>query len=68
MLIGIGSFVIIDHERITAEDAGSNFFLDLNCIGESKAKVCTSNIFDYCDSCIDCLIVVLLLYKLLYKK
>jgi len=36
---GIGSFTIIDGKRITGEDCGNNFFLDPNCIGESKAKV-----------------------------
>lgn len=41
VLAGIGSFTIIDPSRMTGEDAGSNFFLNAERIGESRARVAT---------------------------
>ncbi|KAG5872635.1 hypothetical protein JTB14_003723 [Gonioctena quinquepunctata] len=41
VLPGIGSFTIVDGEKITEEDIGSNFFLDSDSIGLSRAQVAT---------------------------
>lgn len=38
VLPGIGSYTIIDNHTIQAADTGSNFFLDVDCIGQSRAK------------------------------
>lgn len=40
VLPGIGGFTIIDSSTVTEEDVGSNFFLDSNSVGLSKAKCC----------------------------
>ncbi|PAA76528.1 hypothetical protein BOX15_Mlig028533g3 [Macrostomum lignano] len=40
VLPGVGSFTIMDHRRVTEEDCGSNFFVELARIGEPRAKVC----------------------------
>nr|CAB3264189.1 NEDD8-activating enzyme E1 regulatory subunit-like [Phallusia mammillata] len=39
ILPGIGSFTIVDGGRISGQDAGNNFFLDPEKIGEYKSKV-----------------------------
>ncbi|XP_070500882.1 nedd8-activating enzyme E1 regulatory subunit [Chironomus tepperi] len=41
VLPGIGSFTIIDHNLVTEEDIGSNFFLESSSLGENRAKCCT---------------------------
>nr|XP_039265716.1 NEDD8-activating enzyme E1 regulatory subunit-like [Styela clava] len=41
VLPGIGSFTIIDSKCVTGEDAGNNFFLHSDRIGDSRAKVAT---------------------------
>ncbi|CAG9824867.1 unnamed protein product [Phaedon cochleariae] len=41
VLPGIGSFTIVDGEKVTEEDIGSNFFLDSDSIGMSRAQVAT---------------------------
>lgn len=41
VLSGIGGFSIIDGEKVTEEDIGSNFFLDADCLGQSRAAVAT---------------------------
>nr|XP_023013135.1 nedd8-activating enzyme E1 regulatory subunit [Leptinotarsa decemlineata] len=41
VLPGIGSFTIVDGEKVTEEDLGSNFFLDTDCLGLSRAQVAT---------------------------
>ncbi|KAJ8303502.1 hypothetical protein KUTeg_019898 [Tegillarca granosa] len=39
ILPGIGSFTIVDGNKVTGEDVGNNFFLTKDSIGESRAKV-----------------------------
>ncbi|XP_023326966.1 NEDD8-activating enzyme E1 regulatory subunit isoform X2 [Eurytemora carolleeae] len=39
VLPGVGSFTILDQHKLTAEDAGNNFFLDPECIGQSRGEV-----------------------------
>lgn len=47
VLAGIGSFTIIDANKITGEDAGSNFFLlDDDSVGKSRAKVATQMLLE----------------------
>lgn len=41
VLPGIGSFTIVDGEKITEEDIGSNFFLETDSVGVSRAQVAT---------------------------
>ncbi|XP_017769621.1 PREDICTED: NEDD8-activating enzyme E1 regulatory subunit [Nicrophorus vespilloides] len=41
VLPGIGSFTIIDGEKVTEEDIGSNFFLDNDSLGNSRAQAAT---------------------------
>ncbi|PFX26195.1 NEDD8-activating enzyme E1 regulatory subunit-like [Stylophora pistillata] len=43
ILPGIGSFTIVDGEKVTGEDVGNNFFLDKDCIGKSRAE-CTTEL------------------------
>lgn len=40
VLPGIGGFTIVDGRIVTEEDVGSDFFLDTQSIGQSKAKCC----------------------------
>nr|CAH7725972.1 unnamed protein product [Callosobruchus chinensis] len=41
VLPGIGSFTIVDGEKIAEEDIGSNFFLENDSVGLSRAQVTT---------------------------
>lgn len=41
VLPGIGAFTIVDGEKISPEDIGSNFFLEYNFIGQSRAQIAT---------------------------
>ncbi|GLV33977.1 beta-Amyloid precursor protein binding protein 1 [Carabus blaptoides fortunei] len=41
VLPGIGAFTIIDGKKITEEDIGSNFFLENDSLGLSRAQVAT---------------------------
>ncbi|XP_060520510.1 nedd8-activating enzyme E1 regulatory subunit [Cylas formicarius] len=41
VLPGIGSFTVVDGEKITEEDIGSNFFLENETVGSSRAQVAT---------------------------
>lgn len=41
ILPGIGSFTIVDDHQVSGEDAGNNFFLDGNSIGQSRAQAAT---------------------------
>ncbi|XP_011497126.1 PREDICTED: NEDD8-activating enzyme E1 regulatory subunit isoform X2 [Ceratosolen solmsi marchali] len=41
VLPGIGAFTIIDGNKVTEEDIGSNFFLDADSVGKSRAHVST---------------------------
>jgi amyloid beta precursor protein binding protein 1 len=41
ILPGIGSFTIVDDHKVSGADAGSNFFLDGNSIGQSRAQATT---------------------------
>lgn len=38
ILPGIGKFTIVDTNKVTHEDLGSNFFVDANSLGKSKAQ------------------------------
>ncbi|KAL1918633.1 uncharacterized protein VTP21DRAFT_2655 [Calcarisporiella thermophila] len=38
ILPGIGSFTVVDGKRVSGEDVGNNFFLDVDSIGTSRAK------------------------------
>uniref|UniRef100_A0A182PP46 Queuine tRNA-ribosyltransferase accessory subunit 2 n=1 Tax=Anopheles epiroticus TaxID=199890 RepID=A0A182PP46_9DIPT len=40
VLPGIGGFTIVDHRPVTEEDVGCNFFLDLDSVGQPRAKRC----------------------------
>uniref|UniRef100_A0A182MK24 NEDD8-activating enzyme E1 regulatory subunit n=1 Tax=Anopheles culicifacies TaxID=139723 RepID=A0A182MK24_9DIPT len=40
VLPGIGGFTIVDHRSVTEEDVGCNFFLDLDSVGQPRAKRC----------------------------
>ncbi|GJQ79507.1 putative NEDD8-activating enzyme E1 regulatory [Trypoxylus dichotomus] len=42
VLPGIGAFTIVDGEKVTEQDIGSNFFLENDSVGLSRAKVATS--------------------------
>ncbi|CAH1390420.1 unnamed protein product [Nezara viridula] len=41
VLPGIGGFTIVDGEKVTEEDLGINFFLDIDSIGKQRALVAT---------------------------
>ncbi|XP_048731637.1 NEDD8-activating enzyme E1 regulatory subunit-like isoform X2 [Ostrea edulis] len=41
ILPGIGSFTIVDGNKVKGEDVGNNFFLSQESIGESRAKIAT---------------------------
>ncbi|CAA9996397.1 unnamed protein product [Nesidiocoris tenuis] len=41
VLPGIGGFTIVDGKKITEEDIGANFFLDIDSIGKPRAQVAT---------------------------
>lgn len=41
ILPGVGSFTIVDGQTVTGDDAGNNFYLDRNSIGQSRAKAAT---------------------------
>ncbi|KAF6201185.1 hypothetical protein GE061_005632 [Apolygus lucorum] len=41
VLPGIGGFTIVDGKKITEEDIGANFFLDIDSIGKPRAQVST---------------------------
>ncbi|XP_075229316.1 nedd8-activating enzyme E1 regulatory subunit APP-BP1 [Lycorma delicatula] len=41
VLPGIGAFTIVDGKKISEEDIGSNFFLDADSCGRSRAEVAT---------------------------
>ncbi|KAJ8983471.1 hypothetical protein NQ317_014929 [Molorchus minor] len=46
VLPGIGSFTIVDGEKITEEDLGSNFFLENDSLGMSRAQVATQSLLE----------------------
>jgi amyloid beta precursor protein binding protein 1 len=37
---GIGQYTIVDPCEVTEEDTGVNFFVEGECVGQSRAKVC----------------------------
>ncbi|ORX59339.1 NEDD8-activating enzyme E1 regulatory subunit-like protein [Piromyces finnis] len=41
ILPGIGKFTIVDDKKVTGSDVGSNFFLTIDQIGQSRAKCVT---------------------------
>ncbi|XP_078335087.1 NEDD8-activating enzyme E1 regulatory subunit-like isoform X2 [Crassostrea virginica] len=41
ILPGVGSFTIVDGNKVRGEDVGNNFFLSQESIGESRAKTAT---------------------------
>lgn len=41
ILPGVGSFTIIDGNRVSGEDAGNNFFLDETSVGKPRAQIAT---------------------------
>ncbi|XP_076448750.1 NEDD8-activating enzyme E1 regulatory subunit-like isoform X2 [Babylonia areolata] len=41
ILPGIGSFTIVDGNKVQGEDVGNNFFLNVESIGKSRAQVAT---------------------------
>ncbi|CAG9856925.1 unnamed protein product [Phyllotreta striolata] len=47
ILPGIGSFTIVDGEKVTEEDIGSNFFLESDSIGLSRAQVATQCLLEH---------------------
>ncbi|KAK5640458.1 hypothetical protein RI129_011269 [Pyrocoelia pectoralis] len=46
VLPGIGAFTIVDGEKVTEEDVGSNFFLDEFHIGTSRAQAATETLLE----------------------
>ncbi|XP_062506517.1 NEDD8-activating enzyme E1 regulatory subunit-like [Corticium candelabrum] len=42
VLPGCGSFVVVDGEKVTEEDVGSNFFMQKDWIGKSRAECATA--------------------------
>ena len=38
LLLGVGSFTILDSGKVTGQDAGNNFFLHRDSIGKSRAE------------------------------
>ncbi|PYI27642.1 hypothetical protein BP00DRAFT_15783 [Aspergillus indologenus CBS 114.80] len=38
VLAGIGSLTIIDHESVTEEDLGAQFFVNEDCVGQNRAQ------------------------------
>jgi amyloid beta precursor protein binding protein 1 len=61
ILPGIGSFTVVDGEKVTDEDIGTNFFIESDSIGLSRAQVATQNLLelnpdvrgDYIDESVD---------------
>merc|ERR1719189_1227987 len=41
VLPGVGCFTIIDGKKVTQEDIGNNFFLDNECVNQSRGSVAT---------------------------
>lgn len=41
VLPGIGGFTIVDGKKITIEDVGTNFFLDVDSVGKPRALIAT---------------------------
>jgi len=41
VLPGVGNFTIVDGKRVTPEDIGNNFFLDNECVNQSRGSVAT---------------------------
>ncbi|XP_012936750.1 NEDD8-activating enzyme E1 regulatory subunit isoform X2 [Aplysia californica] len=41
ILPGIGSFTIVDSQKVVGEDVGNNFFLTVDSVGKSRAQVAT---------------------------
>ncbi|CAL1541660.1 unnamed protein product [Lymnaea stagnalis] len=41
VLPGVGSFTIVDGQKVQGEDVGNNFFLTVDSIGKSRAQVAT---------------------------
>merc|ERR1719362_702751 len=39
VLPGVGYFTIIDGKKVTQEDIGNNFFLDNECVNQSRESV-----------------------------
>ena len=41
VLPGVGNFTIVDGKKVTPEDIGNNFFLDNECVNQSRGSVAT---------------------------
>ena len=41
LLLGIGSFTVVDNKIVERSDVGITFFLDTNCIGRNRAECVT---------------------------
>ncbi|XP_026478929.1 nedd8-activating enzyme E1 regulatory subunit-like [Ctenocephalides felis] len=46
ILPGVGGFTIVDEKTVTEEDVGCNFFLELNCVGQSRAQACARGLLE----------------------
>ncbi|KAL1117290.1 hypothetical protein AAG570_004616 [Ranatra chinensis] len=59
VLPAIGAFTIVDGKKITEEDLGTNFFLDVDSVGKPRAQIATQLLLelnpdvkgDYVDEC-----------------
>lgn len=51
VLPGVGSFTIIDGEKVSEQDLGTNFFLDVDSIGKSRAEVATQLLLELNPDC-----------------
>ena len=40
MILGIGSFTIVDNGNVTNQDLGNNFFVTFDSVGKPRATVC----------------------------
>ncbi|XP_078361000.1 NEDD8-activating enzyme E1 regulatory subunit-like [Oculina patagonica] len=64
ILPGIGSFTIVDGQKVTGEDVGNNFFLNKDSIGKSRAECTTEFLLelnsdvsgDFLEETTDCLL------------
>ncbi|XP_015754428.1 PREDICTED: NEDD8-activating enzyme E1 regulatory subunit-like [Acropora digitifera] len=64
ILPGIGSFTILDGQKVTGEDVGNNFFLTKEAIGKSRAECTTEFLLelnsdvsgDFIEETTDCLL------------
>ncbi|QRW07351.1 NEDD8-activating enzyme E1 regulatory subunit [Ceratobasidium sp. AG-Ba] len=50
VLPGVGHFTILDHQKVTPEDVGNNFFLEVGSIGKPRAEEAVRLLLELNDS------------------